>query len=179
MIAQYKEKKILPPIKSILSTDQCDVYGNSNGSTPAEALKYFLGQAHAFDYVCLQVYLSPTPEASKAMLQLRETIFTKYKLAVTIGYGPRYLHSTGQLHKGDSGNGLFIQLTADDLIDVDIPDRFGSDDSTLTFGTLKSAQAEGDWQALIEARRRLIRFHFRTNPAAGFANLACLLLSGL
>jgi hypothetical protein len=76
------------------------------------------------------------------------------------------------LHKGDSGNGLFIQLTADDLIDVDIPDRFSTDDSTLTFGKLKAAQAEGDWQALIDARRRVIRFHFKTNPAAGLKNLS-------
>ena len=106
---------------------------------------------------------------------MRETIFVKYKLAVTIGYGPRYLHSTGQLHKGDSGNGLFIQLTAENLIDIDIPDNFGADNSTLTFGTLKAAQAEGDWQALTDARRRAIRFHFKTNPAAGLKNLVKLL----
>jgi len=106
---------------------------------------------------------------------LRETIFTKYGLAVTIGYGPRYLHSTGQLHKGDSGNGLFIQLTADDLQDVEIPDHVGAEGSTLTFGTLKAAQAQGDWQALIDAGRRVIRFHWRTNPAAGLKNFSELL----
>jgi hypothetical protein len=175
MIAQYKEKKVLPLSKTTLLTDQCDVYGNSNGSTPAETMKNFLGQARAFDYVCLQVYLSPSAEIDKALAKLRKTIFVKYGLAVTVGYGPRYLHSTGQLHKGDSGNGLFIQLTADDLIDVDIPDCFGSENSTLTFGTLKAAQAQGDWQALIDAGRRVIRFHFRTNPAAGLKNLAELL----
>jgi hypothetical protein len=76
------------------------------------------------------------------------------------------------LHKGDSGDGLFIQLTANDLIDVDIPDRIGSADSTLTFGTLKAAQAQGDWQALIDAQRRVIRFHFQINPAAGLKTLA-------
>lgn len=175
IISQYKEKKALPLSKTALSTDQCDVYGNTNGSTPVEALKNFLSQARAFDYVCLQVYLSPTPEVDRTLLKLRETIFAKYKLAVTIGYGPRYLHSTGQLHKGNSGNGLFIQLTADDLIDVDIPDRFGAGNSTLTFGTLKAAQAQGDWQALLDKGRRVIRFHFRTNPAAGLKNLAELL----
>ncbi len=157
-----------------MTSDQCDVYGNSNGATIAEILKDFLSQARTFDYVCLQVYLSPSPEVDEAIRKLRETIFAKYKLAVTIGYGPRYLHSTGQLHKGDSGNGLFIQLTTDGMIDVDIPDGFGTDNSTLTFGTLKSAQAEGDWQALIDARRRVIRFHFRTNPAEDLANLSRL-----
>jgi len=175
IIAEYREKKVLPQSLPTLTTNQGDVYGTSSGSTIAEALKTFLEQARAFDYVCLQVYLSPSPEIDKALRKLRETIFAKYKLAVAFGYGPRYLHSTGQLHKGDSGNGLFIQLTADDLIDIDIPDKFGADNSTLTFGTLKAAQAEGDWQALIDARRRVIRFHFKTNPAAGLKNLAELL----
>ena len=175
MIAEYREKKVLPLNKPTLITDQGDVYGNINGSTIAETLKNFLKQARAFDYVCLQVYLSPTPKVDETLRKMRETIFAKYGLAVTIGYGPRYLHSTGQLHKGDSGNGLFIQLTADDLIDVDIPDNFGAENSTLTFGTLKAAQALGDWQALIDAGRRVIRFHFRTNPAAGLKNLAELL----
>jgi glucose-6-phosphate isomerase len=174
IIAQYREKKVLPLSKPTLTSGQCDVYGNSNGATIAEILKDFLAQAQAFDYVCLQVYLSPSPEVDEAIRKLRETIFTKYNLAVTIGYGPRYLHSTGQLHKGDSGNGLFIQLTTDDLIDIDIPDNFGTENSTLTFGTLKSAQAEGDWQALMDARRRVIRFHFRSNPAEGLKNLTCL-----
>ena len=175
MIAQYREKKELPLSKPTLTKDQSDVYGTSNGLTIAEVLKNFLGQVRAFDYVCFQVYLSPTPEVDDALQKLREAIFVKYKLAVTIGYGPRYLHSTGQLHKGDSGNGLFIQLTAENLIDVDIPDRCGSDDSTLTFGTLKTAQAQGDWQALIDAGRRVLRFHFKTNPAAGLKILVELL----
>jgi len=175
IIAEYRENKVLPQSKPTLTTDQCDVYGNIIGSTIAEALKNFLKQAQAFDYVCLQVYLSPSLEVDEAMRKLRETIFAKYKLAVTIGYGPRYLHSTGQLHKGDSGNGLFIQLTADDMIDIAIPDNFGAENSTLTFGTLKAAQAQGDWQALIDARRRVIRLHLKTNPAAGLNNFAKLL----
>ncbi|MEI6610775.1 MAG: glucose-6-phosphate isomerase [Deltaproteobacteria bacterium] len=175
IIAEYREKKVLPLSKPTLTTDQCYVYGPGKGATIAEILKNFLGQARAFDYVCLQVYLSPSLEIDEALRKLRETIFVKYKLAVTIGYGPRYLHSTGQLHKGDSGNGLFIQLTAENLIDIDIPDNFGADNSTLTFGTLKAAQAEGDWQALTDARRRAIRFHFKTNPAAGLKNLVKLL----
>ncbi len=175
MIAQYRENKELPLSKPKLTTDHCDVYGTSNSLTIAEALKNFLGQARAFDYVCFQVYLSPTPEVDEALRDLREAIFAKYKLAVTIGYGPRYLHSTGQLHKGDSGNGLFVQLTAENLIDVDIPDRFGSGDSDLTFGTLKTAQAQGDWQALIDAGRRVLRFHFKTNPSASLNDITKLI----
>ncbi len=161
----------MPQIKATLTSAQCDVYGNSGGSTPSNALKNFLSSAATHDYACLQVYLSPSSEIDKTLAELRKTIFIKYGLAVTAGYGPRYLHSTGQLHKGDSGNGLFIQLTADGSIDVAIPDHFGEDNSTLTFGALKAAQAQGDWQALIDARRRVIRFHWKSNPDDGLKKL--------
>jgi hypothetical protein len=165
----------MPQVKSTLTTEQCDIYGTITGKTPSDALKNFLSGAAVNDYVCLQVYLSSSPEIDKALTQLRETIFAKYRLAVTIGYGPRYLHSTGQLHKGDSGNGLFIQLTANDAIDVAIPDRIGEENSTLTFGALKAAQAAGDWQSLLDKGRRVIRFHFKTNPSASLKDIAKLL----
>ena len=174
-IALYRDKKELPYELPSLTTPECVIYGGPQAPSPAGALKIFLSEAAKDDYVCLQVYLSPTPKVDEALRKLRETIFTKYGLAVTIGYGPRYLHSTGQLHKGDSGNGLFIQLTTDDLQDVEIPEHVGAEGSTLTFGTLKAAQAQGDWQALIDARRRVIRFHWRTNSAAGLKNLVELL----
>jgi glucose-6-phosphate isomerase len=172
MIVQYRKTKELPEPSPALATPECSVYGDFQGSSAVETLAGFLNQAKAGDYVCLQVFLSPSPEIDEALLKLRRAIAAKYRLPVTLGYGPRYLHSTGQLHKGDSGNGLFIQLTANDLIDVDIPDRIGSADSTLTFGMLKAAQALGDWQALLDARRRIIRFHWKTNPAAGLKVLA-------
>ena len=174
-IALYRENKELPYELPSLTTPECVVYGGLQAPTFADALKNFLSEAAKDDYVCLQVYLSPTPEVDEALQTLRENIFAKNGLTVTIGYGPRYLHSTGQLHKGDSGNGLFIQLTADDLLDIEIPDRIGVADSTLTFGALKAAQAQGDWQALKDAGRRVIRFHWRSNPAAGLKKLGEIL----
>ena len=75
------------------------------------------------------------------------------------GYGPRYLHSTGQLHKGDAGSGLFIQITCRDPEDLPIPDEPGSWNSSVSFGTLKSAQALGDWNALREKGRKVLRLH--------------------
>jgi hypothetical protein len=174
-IALYREHKELPSELPSLTTPECVIYGGPKAITFAGALKSFLSEAAKDDYVCLQVYLSPTPEVDEALQSLREKIFAKHGLAVTIGYGPRYLHSTGQLHKGDSGNGLFIQLTADDLLDIKIPDRIGVADSTLTFGALKAAQAQSDWQALKDAGRRIIRFHWKANPAAGLKKLTELL----
>jgi glucose-6-phosphate isomerase len=170
-IALCREHKDLPSELPSSTTPECVIYGGPPAAAFAGALKIFLSEAAKDDYVCLQVYLSPTPEVDETLRKLRETIFAKYGLAVTIGYGPRYLHSTGQLHKGDSGNGLFIQLTADDLLDIGIPDRIGVAGSTLTFGALKAAQAQGDWQALKDAGRRIIRFHWKANPAAGLKKL--------
>ena len=175
MISLYREHKELPSELPSSTTQECVIYGGPPAAAFADALKTFLSETAQDDYVCLQVYLSPTPEVDEALRKLRETIFAKHGLAVTIGYGPRYLHSTGQLHKGDSGNGLFIQLTADDLLDIGIPDRIGVAGSTLTFGALKAAQAQGDWQALKDAGRRVIRFHWKANPAAGLKKLTGLL----
>ena len=171
VIADLGKNKNLKDEKPAVPFDQGDIFGNTHGATPAEFFKNFLNQAKAGDYVCLQIYLSPSPEIDAAINLLREAIAKKHSLPITCGYGPRYLHSTGQLHKGDSGNGLFIQLTQDYAQDVDIPDKIGDEASSLTFGALKAAQAKGDWQALTEAGRRIIRFHFPQNPIAGLNSI--------
>jgi hypothetical protein len=141
-------------------------------SSPSAAVLGFLEQARADDYVAIQAYLAPCKENDLALDSLRTAIRHRTSLAVTVGYGPRYLHSTGQLHKGDAGNGLFLQLTADSQVDIPIPDEFGSDRSSLTFGALEMAQALGDRQALAERGRKTMRIHARTTPAAGLAQLA-------
>jgi hypothetical protein len=92
-------------------------------------------------------------------------------MATTLGYGPRFLHSTGQLHKGDGGHGLFIQITADMPEDCPIPDHAGGEESSISFGTLKMAQALGDRQALIDEGRNVIRFHIGKNVVRGLRQL--------
>jgi hypothetical protein len=136
-----------------------------------EALKQFLGQANPGDYIAIQAYVQPTAEADAALQSLRTQLRDRLKLATTVGYGPRFLHSTGQLHKGDAGNGLFIQFTADASQDVPIPDEAGSPASSISFGVLKTAQALGDRQALLDANRRVIRFHLGDDVAGGLSQL--------
>jgi hypothetical protein len=106
---------------------------------------------------------------------LRAQLRDRLKLATTVGYGPRFLHSTGQLHKGDAGNGLFIQLTADAAQDAPIPDEATSAAadaaSSISFGVLKMAQALGDGQALLDANRRVIRFHLEDDVAGWLSQL--------
>ena len=111
----------------------------------------------------------------EALQRLRMRIRDRFHLVTTVGYGPRFLHSTGQLHKGDAGRGLFIQFTADDPRDAPIPDEMGRPESALTFGVLKQAQAFGDRQALINAGRRAIRIHLHGDPADGLSRLTAAL----
>jgi glucose-6-phosphate isomerase len=147
----------------------------STGALPADepapltdsALAAFLAQARPGNpasgagrsYVALQAYLQPTAETDAALLDLRTWLRDATKMATTVGYGPRFLHSTGQLHKGDAGNGLFIQLTSDSVRDLDIPNEAGDSASSMSFGILELAQALGDKEALRATGRRVIRFH--------------------
>ncbi len=171
-IKEYKKSNTWPKGLASLTDNGAALYGATSGTTISDALKNFLMSATANAYVGLQVYLSPTPQIDEALNELRTAITAKYGMAVTVGYGPRYLHSTGQMHKGDAGRGLFIQLTEDITSDLDIPDVLGMPESSLTFGELKAAQAEGDLWALTDKGRRIIRIHWMKKTAAGLKNLA-------
>jgi glucose-6-phosphate isomerase/transaldolase/glucose-6-phosphate isomerase len=172
MLSLYGEKGELPTEESALSGDGIAVYGDIQARNPAEALTAFLGAAKRGTYVALQAYIQPTAETDAALLTLRTLLRDRYHVATSVGYGPRFLHSTGQLHKGDGGKGVFIQFTADDPWDTPIPDELGLPDSSITFGVLKNAQAAGDRQALINAGRPVVRFHLGTDVAGGMKILA-------
>jgi transaldolase/glucose-6-phosphate isomerase len=171
MIARYRQGGALPMEQPSLSSRGITVFGRAEAGDPSESLLGFLGQATPFSYVVLQAYLPPTPETDMTLLKLRLAIRDRFYLATTAGYGPRFLHSTGQLHKGDGGRGLFIQLTADDATDVPIPDEPGKPESTVTFGILRAAQAAGDAEALRIAGRPVIRFHLGNDINGGLKTL--------
>jgi transaldolase/glucose-6-phosphate isomerase len=173
--AEYKEKGSLSVEKPSLVSDVISIYGNVHEKTPGEALTAFLDQAKAGSYVALQAYVQPIAETTAALQKLRTRIRDNYHVATTMGYGPHFLHSTGQLHKGDAGNGLFIQFTADDKRDVPIPEEAGSPDSSMTFAVLKTAQALGDRQALLDRGRKVIRFHLGGDVLGGLKKLAEML----
>ena len=123
------------------------------GLSPAEFIAAHLKRVKAGDYVALLDYFLES-DAHEALVQaIRLAIHGKHKVATTTGYGPRFLHSTGQLHKGGGDNGVFIQLTADDNPDVALPGEL------FSFGVLKQAQALGDFQSLASRDRRAIRVH--------------------
>ncbi|MCB9007686.1 MAG: bifunctional transaldolase/phosoglucose isomerase [Ardenticatenaceae bacterium] len=148
MVAAYQESGQLPQLDSAEPT--------------AANLQAFIAQAKPGDYIAIQAYVPPTSQTDDLLQTLRTQLLKQTKCATTVGYGPRFLHSTGQLHKGDAGNGLFIQFTSEPETDVAIPDVAGEAASGMNFGVLKNAQALGDAQALLDENRRLIRFDLGT-----------------
>jgi hypothetical protein len=156
----------------MLETENLSLFGNLSAKSPAEAIIKLLSSAKPGDYIAIHAYTQPTTETSAALDQLRTTLTAETHLATTVGYGPRFLHSTGQLHKGDRGNGIFLQFTAQSPDDVSIPDQAGDPASSITFGKLILAQALGDQQALIEQGRRVLRVHIKSEVNDTILSLA-------
>jgi hypothetical protein len=175
MMDAYKEKGKLPESEPVFSSGGVIVYQDAQVSSLSDSLEKFFNQAkqqqHGHSYVAIQAFIQPTSETDGALQALRTKIQKPHRLATTVGYGPRFLHSTGQLHKGDGGNGLFIQITGDHPEDVAIPDNAGDDASSISFGVLALAQALGDRQALLDLHRKAIRFHLTTDIRAGISAL--------
>ena len=127
----------------------------------AEKLRRHLRSVKPGDYVALTAYVERTPRRERLLRNLQAVIATEHKAATTIGYGPRFLHSTGQLHKGGANNGVFIQFLCEDPVDAPVPDEL------YTFSVLKNAQALGDFQALVDRKRRALRINLGEDVEAG------------
>jgi glucose-6-phosphate isomerase/transaldolase/glucose-6-phosphate isomerase len=179
MVAAYRDGGELPAEEPAVQADGISVYGDVEADDARGALAALMAHAEPGDpatgagrsYVALQAYLRPSGETTEQLQQLRVHLRDRYQLATLVGYGPRYLHSTGQLFKGDAGNGLFVQFTADPDEEVPIPDEAGADTYSITFGALEMAQARGDRQALLDGGRRVIRFHLGRDVQAGLEEL--------
>jgi transaldolase/glucose-6-phosphate isomerase len=131
----------------------------------ARAFDRWLRQARQKDYVSIQAYLAPAQEMTRSLQALRLSLLKTTGLATTLGYGPRFLHSTGQLHKGGPNEPLVLQLVDDPSEDVAVPE------TDFTFRTLIRAQALGDYRALRQRGRRVLRVDFKDDPAGGLERL--------
>ncbi len=145
--------------------DLLRVTGPYPDATPESVLHAHLQRLEPGNYIALLAFMERTPDAEIILGTIRAKLANRYKAATTIGYGPRFLHSTGQFHKGGPNNGLFIQITARDPVDVEIPGE------KYTFAVLKDAQALGDFTTLREKGRRIIRIHLRRDVSAGLKSL--------
>ncbi len=135
------------------------------GPELAQALREWLASGRPGDYVGVQAYLAPTPETSRALEGVRRRLLERLGLATTFGYGPRFLHSTGQLHKGGPNTGLFLQLIDTPRRDLPVPG------AGYTFGELIRAQTLGDYRALVQKHRRVLRLDCGSDVRAALAIL--------
>lgn len=141
----------------------------------AAALSGFLDAAAEGDYVAVQAFLPTGPGVRSLLEALADRLRDKGTCPVTLGFGPRYLHSTGQLHKGDGGQGLFLQMTSSSRPDVPIPEVEGIERPAASFGELFSAQSWGDWRALRDKGRRILRVEIAGPVEAGVSEIIRLL----
>ncbi len=138
-------------------------------SSVLDALRGHLARAGGGDYIALLDYIEETPENESIIQQMRTHLRDATRCATTTGYGPRFLHSTGQLHKGGPATGVFIQVTAPDRTDLPIPNQ------PYTFSILKQAQALGDFRSLSSRGRRAIRVDLGADTTAGLRRLRDLI----
>jgi glucose-6-phosphate isomerase len=178
LLDEFKKTGALPVEKELVAEDGLTVRGLSGmgeiTSAPRAAsllslLTEFLSKVEAGDYIALLVYVQETKTHDELLQSIRTHFRDRLLVATTTGYGPRFLHSTGQLHKGGSNEGVFIQLTDDDLADLEIPGE------PYTFSTLKQAQALGDFSSLAKRDRRAVRIHLGNDTDEGLRKLSELL----
>ncbi len=143
LLETYKKDKTLPEGEGLDPADP----------SLAQSLAGFLAAARPGDYVGFQAFIPPTEQNRSILQSMRTAVRDRLRIATSVGFGPRYLHTTGQMHKGGSHKGLFIQITTDDREDIPVPGK------PYTFGVLKAAQSLGDYQALKNRERRIIRVH--------------------
>src|SRR6266545_3410859 len=170
LLATWKRSHRLPEWPPDAEDEGIVLMTKSNKKIPsvAKGLSAHLAQAEPGDYLAIQAYLTPSAEVGSRLQEVRTLVRDRLRMATTVGFGPRYLHSTGQLHKGGRPNGLFIQITSEDKDDLPIPG------SSYGFSTLKAAQALGDLQTLRDAGRRVIRLHLTGRPTIGLQQLVQL-----
>ncbi|HEY8840912.1 MAG TPA: bifunctional transaldolase/phosoglucose isomerase, partial [Candidatus Dormibacteraeota bacterium] len=163
-------KKVLAEFKAKGKLPKAD-------STPAArsraGLKALLGKAKPGAYFAIMAYTTRTPASSSAIAAMRTAVRDSKKIATTAGYGPRFLHSTGQLHKGGPKTGLFLQIVQDDTKDVSIPGQ------PFSFSVLKRAQSLGDLKSLTSRRLPVLRVTLGRDPAAGWRALAAAVTSSV
>ena len=176
LTSEYEKSGSLPPEKPILEDKGVKLFTDEkNASDLAKAagsdkslagyLKAHFGRIKAGDYFAVLGYIQMNEPHEKALQTIRHTLRDKKHVATCLGFGPRFLHSTGQAYKGGPNSGVFLQITCDDAKDLPVPGQ------KYTFGIVKAAQARGDFQVLAERGRRALRVHLGADLESGLRNL--------
>ncbi len=176
LTSEYEKTGSLPPERPIfegnaitLFTDDknASVLSKAGGNSRSLAgyLRAHLSQLQAGDYVALLAYVEMNDAHEADLQKVRHAIRDKKRVATCLGFGPRFLHSTGQAYKGGPNTGVFLQITCDDAKDLPVPGQ------KYTFGVVKAAQARGDFQVLAERDRRALRVHLGPDVQSGLRTL--------
>ena len=174
LTTEFEKTGTLPPEAPVFEENGIKLFP-AGELKPAEHslegyLKAHLDRIGEGDYFGLLAYIEMTAEHEEILQQVRMAVRDKKKVATCLGFGPRFLHSTGQAYKGGPNSGVFLQITCDDAVDLPIPNQ------TFTFGIVKSAQARGDFEVLAERGRRAVRVHLQADLKAGLKTLADAIL---
>ncbi len=180
LTSQYEEKGQLPEETPFAEGDGLRLYSDHRNVAALKAiagdsagvgdyLKAHLKQLGAGDYFALLAYLERNDAHHRELQDMRHRVRDAHKVATCLGFGPRFLHSTGQAYKGGPNSGVFLQITCDDAADLPVPDQ------KYSFGVVKAAQARGDFQVLADRGRRALRIHMGSDTTAGLAQLRELL----
>ncbi len=176
---EFESTGKLPPEQPILEADGMKFFTDGanaaqlKGKTATEMLRAHLNRLGAGDYFALLGYIQMTADHEEALQSMRVQVRDRKRVATCLGFGPRFLHSTGQAYKGGPNSGVFLQVTCDDAQDVPIPGQ------KYTFGIVKAAQARGDFDVLAERKRRALRVHLPANLADALPKLESAITEAL
>jgi hypothetical protein len=171
ILDEVNEEGRVPEAGMEMSHGPLRLYLAGGASSVPQALALFFEGAARDGYLGILAYLTENETNERGLRRIRILVRDRMRIATTVGYGPRYLHSTGQLHKGGTNKGFFLMLTSDIAEDTGIPGQ------PYTFGMLMRAQALGDFEALRKHRRRVLRVHLSGETPMGLAALEELLRS--
>jgi len=173
LTSQYEATGSLPPESPFFIAKDAKLFADdknsaalSGGKSLNEILKTHLSRIGAGDYFAVLGYIPMNAQNEKALQTIRMSVRDAKKVATCMGFGPRFLHSTGQAYKGGPNSGVFLQMTCDDASDLAVPGQ------KYTFGVVKAAQARGDFAVLAERGRRALRVHLGKNLKSGLNALA-------
>jgi glucose-6-phosphate isomerase len=184
LTSEYEKNGSLPAEKPVLEDSGVKLFTDEKNSfalakaaagdkSLAGYLKAHLNRIRTGDYFAVLGYIQMNAEHEKSLQTIRHAVRDKKQVATCLGFGPRFLHSTGQAYKGGPNSGVFLQVTCDDALDLPVPGQ------KYTFGVVKAAQARGDFQVLIERGRRALRVHLGRDVNAGLATLTAAVQEAL
>jgi transaldolase/glucose-6-phosphate isomerase len=175
LTSEYEKSGSLPPEKPILEDHGIRLYtdpknanaiaGGARSKSLPEYLRAHFSRLHAGDYFALLAYIEMNQEHERLLQAIRHSVRDAKRVATCLGFGPRFLHSTGQAYKGGPNTGVFLQITCDDANDLPVPGH------KFTFGVVKAAQARGDFEVLSERDRRALRVHLGSDVQKGLETL--------